>query len=121
MKRLFFLAPLCIIIGTLLACGESTNNTGTTNGKNTPAATPAAHFKVGDNVTVGSIWKATVNSITTNPGDDFSKPQKGAFVVINISLTNVSNAEQNISSLLNFNFTGPDGTEYTEAYINSAA
>jgi hypothetical protein len=124
MKKLLFLVPLCIIIVELLAaCGSTSANTGTTSTStagNTPPARPQ-HFKVGDTVTVGSNWKVVVNGIATNAGDDFSKPQKGVFVVVNVSLTNISNQEQNVSSILNFKFKGSDGTAYTETYLQGAA
>lgn len=121
-KRLTFLLGFCILIGALIACGESSSNTGTTSPKG-PASTvaPASHFKVGDTVTVGTTWKVVVNSITSNPGDDFNKPTKGQYVVVDITLTNISNAEQNISSIANFNMRGTDGTQYTEALVGNLA
>lgn len=122
-KRLTFLLGFCILIGALIACGESsTANTGTTSGPkgNTPAPT-AKHFKVGDTVTVGTTWKVVVNSIATNPGDDFNKPQKGQYVVVDITLTNISSSEQTVSSLVNFQMRGSDGTQYTEALTGNLA
>lgn len=64
-KRFLVLGfALLILIGSLLACGESSNtNTGTatnnTPAGNTPAATqaPAQHFKVGQVVKVGDTWQ----------------------------------------------------------------
>lgn len=119
-KRLMFLFGFCILVGALVACGESSNNTGTTSSStgNTPAPT-AKHFKVGDQVAVGSVWKVVVNSIATNPGDDFNKPTKGQYVVVDVTLTNVSSSEQTISSLVNFQMRGTDGTQYTEAIVGN--
>jgi hypothetical protein len=117
---------IVIIVIAVAANGNHSNsNTGTvsTPGANTtPVSTQAStnqnqHFKVGDVVTVGSDWKATVNSITTNPGSAYEQPQKGVFVVVNISLTNISNKEQDLSSLLSFKFKASDGTEYHETFL----
>ena len=115
MKRLFIFVPLCVIIGALLACGASTN-TGTTTGNTTPAATPGAHFKVGDTVTVGSTWKAVVNSVKTDDGGQYSALKPGnTYLVVDISLTNLSDKEQNVSSALNFTLQDSTGQKYTES------
>ena len=121
-KRLTFLFALCIIVAALIACGESTSNTGSTSAPN--GATPAQaakHFKVGDTVTVGTAWKVVVNSIVANAGDQFNTPTKGTYIVVDVSLTNISSQEQTISSLANFTMRGSDGTEYTEAITGNLA
>lgn len=121
MRRLVFLVPLCIIIGALLACGASDNNTGTTSGTTIPAATPASHFKVGDTVTVGSTWKAVVNSVKTDDGGQYSALKAGdTYLVVDISLTNLSSKEQNISSALNFTLQDSTGQKYNEGIDSNA-
>lgn len=117
-KRLSILLGLALIVCALIACGES-NNTGsvTTNGStdSTPQAT-AAHFKVGQVVKVGDTWQVTVNSVKTSKGDDFSKPDAGnTYIIINITVKNISSQEQTISSLLNFSFKSADGTKGKDA------
>jgi hypothetical protein len=114
MKRLFIVVPLCIIIAALLACG-STSNTGTTSGSSTAPAT-SQHFKVGDTVTVGSTWKTTANGIKTDDGGQFSALKSGdTYVLVDISLTNLSGSEQNVSSLANFTFKDSTGQKYDES------
>lgn len=108
----------------LAACGD-TGNAGTLTGTQTagtPTATPATakHFHVGDTVTVGSTWKVVINSVKTNPGDGQFNIPKGQYVLIDITLTNTSNQEQNLSAL-NFKMRGTDGTEYTDAFVSGLA
>ena len=118
---------LCGIIG-VAASRTSGSNTGTLTSGTTPGATAQAtapttsqqHFKVGDTVTVGS-WKVVVNSFAVKTGSAYETPQKDAFVAVNISLTNTSSQEQNLSSLLSFKFKGADGTEYTETFVSTAS
>ncbi len=123
MKRFPFFVAVLAIVGALLACGSSSaTNTGTTTGS-TPGSTAqtASHFKVGDTVTVGNTWKVVVNTFATNAGGSYDAPKKGGFVVVNISLTNISKDEQNVSSLLDFKFKGTDGTEYNDIYLSTAS
>jgi uncharacterized lipoprotein YehR (DUF1307 family) len=118
MKRFIkILIPILIVVLSLMACGSSDNTGKLASG--TPGNTPTTtkHFKKGDTVEVGNKWKVIVNDVTSNTGDDINKPSKGAYLIINVSLTNISDKEQNISSLLNFKLKGPDKTEYTETIV----
>ena len=121
MKHMLFLVPLCVIIGALLACGASDTNTGTSTTPSANTPTTSKHFTVGETVKVGDTWQVVVNSVKTNAGDQFVKPTKGTFVVVNISLKNISSKEQNLSSMLGFKFKGTDGTAYNETYLTGAA
>lgn len=108
----------------ILACGDSSANTGTpansgSSSGNTPST--AKHFKVGDQVKVGSTWNVTVNSVTTSQGDDISQPKSGnTFLVIDVSLKNVSSQEQDLSSLIQFTLQDSTGQKYTETILSSA-
>lgn len=124
-KRLAILLGFAIILGALIACGES-NNTGvassTSNNTSQAQSTPAAasHFKVGDVVKVGNTWQVTVNSVKTSQGDDFSKPGAGnIYVIIDVTVKNISSQEQTISSLLNFTYKAADGTQGKESILTT--
>ena len=78
-------------------------------------------MSIGETVKVGDTWEVVVNSITPNPGDQFVKPTKGTFAVVNVSLKNVSAKEQNVSSILNFKFQDASGTAYNETYLTGAS
>jgi Domain of unknown function (DUF4352) len=106
--------------------GTTNNNTtthtgGTTTAKSTTAPATSQSFKVGDNVTVGTTWKISVNGIATNPGDQFNTPQNGQFVVVDVTMTNISSSEQTVSSLVNFQMRGSDGTQYNETIVANLA
>jgi hypothetical protein len=123
-KRLAILLGFAIILGALLACGES-NNAGsissTSNTTSQTQSTPAVqHFKVGDVVKVGDTWQVTVNKVKTSHGDDFSKPDAGnTYVIINVTVKNISGQEQTISSLLNFTYKAVDGTKGKNALLTT--
>ena len=128
-QRVLFFVLCSVLMSVLLAaCGSTDNNTGTKTSTSAPTATPAAtvgvssHFHVGDEVTVGSTWKVVVNSIKSNPGDgQVYIPKNGVYVIVNVTLHNVSNAEQTISSFANFTMKGIDGTRYDETFASGLA
>jgi predicted RecA/RadA family phage recombinase len=125
MKKTVFLLSLMVFVGALLACGASDNNTGSAvsstpsssspSAKSSQAPASATHFKVGQVVKVGDTWQVTVNSVKTSQGDDMDKPQKGQYLLLDVSVKNISSQEQNISSLANFKLTDDTGISYTEA------
>ncbi|WP_052568605.1 DUF4352 domain-containing protein [Ktedonobacter racemifer] len=121
-KTLVFLAGLFVILGALLACGASSDNTGTSTSSSTTSQTSqqVKHFKVGETVKVGDTWEVTVNSVKTSNGDDIIKPDAGnTFLIVNVTVKNISSKEQNISSLLNFKLKDKDGTEGKDALLTS--
>lgn len=125
MKKL--IVPLCLLIfvGALIACGASDSNSGSavsstsssssSSTQSSKAPASAAHFKVGQTVKVGDTWQVIVNSVKTSQGDDMDKPQKGQYLLLDVTVKNISSQEQNISSLVNFKLTDDTGISYTEA------
>ncbi len=115
---------VCVILAfmTLCACDTGANtgtadtstNTNTKATQSTPA--PAAkHFKVGEAVTVGSTWKITVNSVKSDSGTQYIKPKAGnTFLLVDVSMTNISSKEQSASSALMWHLRDSTGQEYTE-------
>jgi len=126
MKKVLFPLLLALLAVVFAACGTSSSNTGTI-ATSTPGATAtqATHFKVGDTVTVGNVWKVVVNSITTDNGGSYSSLKSGdIYAVIDISMTNVSSSEQTVSSLLMFTFKDSTGQKYNESFdpnVNGAS
>jgi Domain of unknown function (DUF4352) len=108
----------------ILACGGSSaanNGTVVTGTVPLPSVTPLPHFKVGDQVKVGSTWLVTVNGVTTSNGDFISRPADGTtYLVIDVSLRNISSQEQTVSSLFQFSLKDPTGQQYTESFVDFA-
>jgi hypothetical protein len=126
LKRFIPLIALCIIIGALIACGGS-DNTGTkaNSGNSTTSSTsdtkPAQHFKVGDTVKVGDTWQVVVNSVKTDDGGQYSGLKSGdTYLVVDISLTNLSSKEQTVSSALSFTLQDSTGQKYNESIDGNA-
>jgi hypothetical protein len=72
---------------------------------------------IGKAVQVGNTWVVTVNSVKTSPGSDYTKPKSGnIFVVVDITVKNISSSSQDVSSLLMFNLKDATGQQYTEAF-----
>jgi uncharacterized protein DUF4352 len=127
-QSLRMLLPLLSLLGILalviMACGGS-DNSGTSVGKSNGTSTTGGsggnnHFKVGDQVKVGDTYIVTVNSFKTNPGDDVFQPKAGnMFVVVDVSIKNVSSQEQNLSSLLQFDLKDSTGQKYTETIVSN--
>ncbi|GAC1374091.1 MAG: hypothetical protein NVSMB44_42210 [Ktedonobacteraceae bacterium] len=86
----------------------------TASGK-TPVSS-SQHFAVGQVVKVDDTWNVTVNSVKTSQGDQFSVPKSGnTYIIIDVSMKNISTQEQDVSSLLSFNLLDSTGQKYTEA------
>ncbi len=120
MHKRFLIIGLCLVllVGSLIACGESSANTGTATSSSpsgsTPTSAPAQHFKVGQIVKVGDTWQITVDSAKTSTGSEFNKPQHSGdvFLVIIVTMKNLSNQEQNVSSLAQWTLQDTIGQKY---------
>lgn len=119
-KQFRIFIPVVVLALTalfVLACGSAsdvTNSSSVATGT-VAAPKPQAHFKVGDQVKVGTTWLITVNSAKTNTGDDFSQPKQGnIYVVVDVTMKNLSSQEQDVSSLGQFTFKDATGQQYNE-------
>ncbi|HEU5375861.1 MAG TPA: DUF4352 domain-containing protein [Ktedonobacteraceae bacterium] len=113
-----------ILFFALIACGDAASNSGAVvTGTTTATSAPAAsHFKTGQVVKVGDTWEVTVNSIKKSQGDEFSKPDSGnMFLIVNVTVKNISAKEQTISSLLNFKLKDADGTEGKTNFLSGTS
>jgi hypothetical protein len=120
MRKTFVLC-LCLFVLALAlcACGGS-SNTGTAVAGNTPVATsaPAKHFSVGQLVKVGDTWQIDILSAKTSTGSQFMTPKAGnVYLIVTVSMKNISSQEQNVSSLAQFNLADQDGQKYTETLL----
>ena len=89
-----------------------------TNQQPQPTAKPAQPVgnTIGKAVQVGSTWVVTINSVKTSPGSEFTKPKSGnTFVVVDVTVKNISSSNQDVSSLIMFNLKDATGQQYTEA------
>jgi len=98
----------------------------------TPAATPAATLTttptapptpasgkntIGKAVQVGNTWVVTVNNVKTSPGDDVTKPKSGnIFIIVDVTVKNISSSSETVSSLLMFNLQNATGQQYAEVF-----
>lgn len=114
------LALLFAVSGAIIACADSSANAGSsTTGGSSSSSSSAKHFKVGDQVKVGDTWVVTLNSATTHGATDFDQPKSGdTYLVLDISFTNVSSKEQDISTLLQLTLKDSTGQKYDETIVS---
>ena len=108
MKKIISLAVICFLLLGLCACSsEPTLVEPTKGGNNTPttATTAAAEeksFKVGDTVKLNDV-EVTFVGITKSTGSDFFMPAEGKeFVLCEFEISNKSDNELSVSSILSF-------------------
>ncbi len=103
---------LFVIIGVISEVSGESKNSASSTSSSQPLA---KHFNIGDTVKVGDTWQAVVNNVKTDNGGQYSGLKSGdTYLVVDISLTNLSNQEQVISSALNFTLQDSTGQKYNE-------
>jgi len=108
-------ALLLAIGGAIIACGSSSDNSGTATTGGTSASSTAKHFKVGDQVKVGDSWIVTVNSAKLHGPTTYDQPKAGdTYLVLDITFKNVSSKEQDLSSILQLSLKDSTGQTYNE-------
>lgn len=116
----FGLVVVVLAAAVFLACGSGDANAGSTTTGGT-SSSGGKHFKVGDQVKVGNTYVVTVNSVKTSKGDDISQPKSGnTFLIVDVSIKNVSSKEQDLSSLLQFTLKDSSGQKYDETILSGA-
>lgn len=120
--RLAAALGLLAIVGLIImACGGGANAGSTTTGGNGSSSSSAKHFKVGDQVKVGDTFVVTINSVKTSTGNNLDKPKSGnVYLLVDVTIKNVSDKEQNISSLLMCGLKDSTGQKYEETIISDA-
>jgi len=81
---------------------------------------PARHTP-GEVVNVDQIFEVTVNKVTTSPGTQFFRPYKdNYFLLVNVSIKNISSENQTIMSLKNFVLKDSTGQDADRGYLPEA-
>lgn len=116
---------IAIAAAVMLACGGGTaaNGGSTTAGSTggSEVAKSSQQFKAGDQVKVGDTYVVTVNAVKTSQGDAFIQPKSdNTYLIMDVSLKNVSSQEQHVSSLLMFTLKDATGQKYTETFVSGA-
>ena len=126
-RFLVLLLPVVILVFALLACGNTSNastatvvaTSGATNAA--PTAAPTTVAKVGDTVKVGSTWQIKIISVKTSANDAFNQLKAGnIFLLIDVSIKNLSSSKQSTSSLGDWNLQDSTGQKYTENVTTGA-
>jgi predicted RecA/RadA family phage recombinase len=124
--RYFLLSLLfAISIVVFVSCGGSSSNTGTAvtptpSVTHTATATPVpSHFKVGQTVKVGDTWELIIEAAKNGGTASYLKSGQ-VFLDIKVKARNISQAEQTMSSLVNWTVRDRDGTTYNAGYDPNA-
>lgn len=87
-----------------------------------PTATPTrvpGRYYVGDTVTVDGTYVVTVNGVSTSKGG-FFKPRKGnTFLIVDLTIRNISDQPQGISSWLQFALKDSTGQKRGETLVDN--
>lgn len=76
---------------------------------------------IGKPVQVGDTWVVTVNSVKTHAGSEFSQPKSGyTYLVVDVTLKNISSSNQNASTLIMFSLKDQTGQQYDLAITDFA-
>lgn len=116
------LALLLAIGGAIMACGSSSDNSGSiTSSGSSSSSSSAKHFKVGDQVKVGDTWVVTVNSAKLHGPTDIDQPSAGdTYLVLDITFKNVSSKEQTLSTVLQMSLKDATGQTYDDTIVSFA-
>jgi Domain of unknown function (DUF4352) len=126
------LVALVILIAIIAAAGSHgtlTTNTdqstptsqATNQATNVPTSQPTTASqtgKIGDTLS-NSVWSVTLNSVKKNQGDQVFIPSVGKiYVVVDVTLQNLSSSPQVSSSFLSFVLQDSTGQAYNEAFTD---
>jgi hypothetical protein len=82
---------------------------------NVTPSSVSAHHKVGETVSVDTIWQVTVTKVSTSQGTTISTPQAGdTLLQVEITMKNISSQQQTASSLIQYSLSDASGQKYTE-------
>lgn len=100
--------------------GNPSPTVGTTATPPTTGGGGGGSGTIGQQVPAGQNWVVTVNSVSTSGGDSVVQPKAGdTFLVVDLTLKNVSSTQQLVSSLLDFTLQDSNGGKFNET-ITSA-
>lgn len=121
-KRWWFWLIVIIIIGGFIGAGSneptkvnSSNSSQNSQTQNSTSEDKTETFKVGDTIKVKN-YEITVNKVRVSDGDDFAKPKDGnEFLYVDVTVKNISNEEQTVSSIAMFKVVDKDGRSFNQA------
>lgn len=118
-----WLYVLFITVAVLTACSESTIEKETTSSstseskqKETKKKEDTQQLKVGEAVNFDGV-KVTLNSVRVQAPSEFQKPEKGQFLVVNLTAENTTKEEEGVSSILNVELYDPNGYKYNSTIL----
>lgn len=128
MKLRKMLGAVAAAVGLLVIAGCGSNENSGTLVSSSPGTgatkAPAAQttFKVGDQIKVGNTMLLTVTGVQApvDSGNQFITPKNGQFMTVMVSLQNVSNQPQNVSSAISFELRDDTGQSYNETFLPDA-
>ena len=96
------------------ANADSTQISSSPGTQSTSAPGTQSTYKVGQVVSVANTWQVTVLSATTDKGGQFNTLQKPGdiFILITVSMKNISSQEQDATSLLQWSLQDTSGQKY---------
>ena len=114
-------AIVVVVIAVLASAGShnSTFSAQQTTAVNQSTVVPqATTFSIGETATNGT-WSVTVNSVQTNKGDQIFTPASGdTFLVVDVTVSNLSSTPQLVSSVASFTLKDSTGQAYNEKFTD---
>lgn len=101
MKKIISLVIVCVVLFSLCACSSEPTLVGSNGGNNNPSS-EATEFKVGDTVKLNDV-EVTFIGVTEDAGSTYFKPADGKiFVFCEFEISNKSNKDLAVSSMMSF-------------------
>lgn len=106
--------------GASMRSTATTTNTATATNTTDSTTQPAnTHHKLNESVSVDAIWQVTVNSVKTSQGSDFTSPKSGnTFLLISVSMKNISGSQQTASTIIQWSLRDATGQKYDETIVS---
>lgn len=122
-KWWFWLIAVIVVVG--IAGGDSdepkvveTGGTAANSGEEATteeSSTQPTTFNIGDTIELNN-FRVTVNGIRTSMGKDFFVPEEGKeFFIVDVTVENISDSDQTISSIMMFDIVDPDGRKLQQS------
>lgn len=118
MKKGLIVLLSATVIGAsiLVGCGSDTPQKVESQKQEQKQENKIETFKVGDTVKTKD-FNITVNKVTTSDGGEFIKPKDGnEFLNVDITVENISDQSQGVSSVMMFKVVDKDGRSYNQAF-----
>lgn len=133
MRKLLLLVVASVIAVVLVACGEAEIQEKETpdiadkennqevekpedNDTQAEEEVEDKELKVGETVVFDGV-EVTLNELRIEAGGEYDTPNEDKFVVANITVDNTTNAEINISSIINFDLKDDEGYSYSSTFM----